>query len=119
MHDPGLSSDGNSISDFQVASDADLPSEDNVVAQLRAARNARLGNDEAVFPDNDVVPDLHQVVYFGSLADDSRPERAAINGHVRADFDVVAKDDLADLRHLAVNAPIENVAEAIRADDAA
>ena len=46
-------------------------------------------------------------------------ERAAVNGDVRADFDVVADDDAADLRHLAMHALVLHVTEAVRADDRA
>ena len=68
------------------------------------------------FADFDVVRDLDEVVNLRALADDRRAERAAVNRHVRADFHVVADDDVADLRHLAVNAAVQHVTESVRAD---
>ena len=64
----------------------------------------------------DVVRDLHEVVNFSALADDRRAECGAIHGRVRADFHIVADDDIAHLRHFAVKAGIKNVTEAVRAD---
>ena len=69
-----------------------------------------------MFADLHVVPDLDQVINFRPFADDCRLECPAINRHVRADFDVVADDDVADLRHLTMRAAIEHVAEAVRAN---
>ena len=70
-------------------------------------------------PISHVVPDLHEVVDLRALADDRRPERAAINRHVRADLHVVAEDDVADLRHFAVHPCVQHVAKSVRADDRA
>ena len=66
-----------------------------------------------------VVRDLDEVIDLGAFADDGRPERAAVNRHIRAQLHVVADDHIADLGHLAMDAVIEHVAEAIRADDGA
>ena len=70
-------------------------------------------------PSVDVVRDLDEVIDLRALADNGRPERAAINRHVGAEFHIVANDHVADLRHLAMDAVIEHVAEAVRADDGA
>src|SRR5690349_4325755 len=72
-----------------------------------------------MLPDGDVVGDLNEVIDFGSSANDGRPQGTAIDRHIGADFDVVANDYVADLRHLAMRAGIRNVAEAIRTNDAA
>src|ERR1035438_10327942 len=96
---------------------ADLPAENHVTPQLGAAGDPRLADDDAMVADRHVVSYLHQVINLGALADDRRPESAAINGHIRPDLHVVADDDIADLRNLAVRAVVEHVAEAVRAHD--
>src|SRR5207237_10785352 len=107
------------ITELQMAADADLAREHDVIAQLRAARDADLRDNQAMFADLDVVRDLHEVVNLRAPADFGCAERAAIHGHVRADLNVVADDDVADLRHLAVKAPVQHIAVTVRADDRA
>src|SRR5208337_4018037 len=119
VHHAGLRGDGDLIADFQMATDADLPGKDYIIAQLGAAGNADLRDDNAMLADFHVVGDLDKIINLRALADDGRAERAAVNRHVRADFHVVAKDDVADLRHLAVDAAVEHITESIRADDRA
>ena len=71
-------------------------------------------------PANDhVVGDMDQVVDFRALADDGGAERAAVNGGIGADLDIVVDDDVAELKHFPVAALVEHIAEAVRADDRA
>jgi len=65
------------------------------------------------------VGDLHEVIDLGALADDRRSQRAAVNGDVGAKFNIVVNDDLADLRDFPVNAGVQNVTKAVRANDGA
>ena len=116
VHHTGPGGNDDSVSNFQMSGNANLSSEHNMISQLRAARDAGLSDDDAVLADFHVVRDLHQVVYLRPLADDRRAERAAVNRHPRADFHVVADDDVADLRHLAVDAAVLHVAETVRAN---
>ena len=69
--------------------------------------------------DGDIVRDLDEVIDLRAFADNGRPERAAVNRDIRAQFHVIADDHIADLWHLAMDAVIEHVAEAIRANDRA
>ncbi len=119
VHHAGLGGDRDAVADLQVAGQSDLPAENHVVAQLGAPGDADLRDDDAMLTHGHVVRDLDEVIYLGAFADDGRPERAAINRHIRAQLHVVADDHAADLGHLAVDAVIEHVAEAIRADDRA
>ena len=102
-----------------MAGDGRLPGENDVVPQLGAARDAGLRDEDAIVADLHVVRNLHQVINLRALADDRRAERATIHGHIRADFDVVADDHIADLRHLAMNGAVKHVTKSIRADDRA
>ena len=72
--------------------------------------------NQGAFADFDVVRDLHEVVDLGAFANDRWAQRTAVNRHVRADFHVVADDDVADLRHLAVNAAVLHITETVRAN---
>src|SRR5204863_391906 len=102
-HHAGLTGDGHLVADLQMPGHTRLSGEDRVIADLRTARDADLCDHQAIVPDDDVVRDLHQVVDLRAFADHRRPERAAVDAHVGTDLDVVANDDIADLRHLAMN----------------
>ena len=56
---------------------------------------------------------------FVPCADDGGAERAAVNGGVGADLDIVVDDHIADLKHFAMPALVEHVAVTVRADDRA
>ena len=101
---------------FKWPGDAHLPGQCHVIPDLGAAGNADLRDDQAILPNGHVVRDLHEVVDFGAFADDRRPQRAAVNGDVGADFHVVVNDDVADLRHFAMDAGVENIAKTVGPD---
>ena len=64
--------------------------------------NAGLGRDHHVFPDVDVVADVHQVVDFRAPADARDIQGAAVDRRVGADFDVVFNLEPANLREFFV-----------------
>src|SRR5690606_21922182 len=68
--------------------------------------------------DANVVCNLHKVVDLDAVLDDGVVDRAAVDGRVRADLDVVADDDAAELRHLdpAAVREVLGEAEAVAAD---
>ena len=115
----GLGSDHGFRSDCDVPEDSHLPPEHRVFADLGAAADTILGDDNAVFSNDDVVGDLHEVVDLGAFADEGVAECAAINSAVGADLDVVLDHDAADLRNFAVMILIKNITVAIGADDGA
>ena len=55
-------------------------------------------NDHTMAADDDVVPDLDEIINFRALADDRILKGAAVDGRVGPDLDVVLDDDPADLR---------------------
>src|SRR5580765_7120818 len=99
-----------------MSSQTDLSGQSDEVAEFGAAGDAHLGDDDTMLPHHHVVSDLHQVVDFGAFSDDSRTERAAINGHVGADLNIVVADHVPNLRDLEVPAVAKNIAKAIRAN---
>ena len=66
-----------------------------------------------------VVRHMDEVVDLRAFANDGGAERAAVNGGIGADLDVVVDDDIAELKHFPVAALVQHVTEAVRADDGA
>src|ERR1039457_6292298 len=97
--------------------DAGLRRDYNVIAQPSAAGESHLSHDQAMPADDHIVCDVDQVVDFRSLTDDGGAKRAAVDGGIGADLDIVMDDDVAELKHFAVTPLVEDVAEAVRPDD--
>ena len=72
-----------------------------------------------MLPDDDVVGDLDEVVDFRPLLDPRAPEPGPVDGHIRADLDVVIDLDAAGLGDLHVPPAGEFVPEAVAPDDRA
>ena len=104
------------VPDLDVADGARLAAHDDEIAELGRARNADLPDDHAMPADDDVVPDLHQIINFRAFADDRILKGPAVDGLVGADFHVVLDDDPADLRHLEVAPAAHGEAETVLAD---
>src|SRR5215207_6276421 len=102
--------------DPAMAYHPDLASDYDEVLQRRRTRDADLRDDYAVAPDDHVMTDLDEVIDLGPLADDPVAARAAIDGRVGADLDVVLDDDAADLGHLPVPARAHGEAETVLLD---
>src|SRR6266850_3417354 len=107
------------VTDGQMVREADLAGGDDAAAEAARARDSDLGHDDRVLADLDVVADLNEIVDLGPAADDRLAEHGAIDRRVRADVHVVLDHDDAHLRDLAVSTPVEDVAEAVAADDGA
>src|SRR5690349_6823179 len=91
-------------SNLDVSGGTRLAAHDDKVTQLGRPCDADLANDHAMSSDDDVVPDLHQIINFGALADDRVVQGAPVDGRIGPDLDVVLDDDAADLRHFEVPA---------------
>ena len=100
-----------------MSADSGLGGNGDVILDATTACQSTLGNDEAMFANNDVVSDLDEVVDFCSFADDGLSEARTINGGVGADLHVVADFDDADLVDFDVAAVGELVAVTIGTDD--
>ena len=96
---------------------AGLPSYHDLFPDRRAACNADLCHDDAVFSYRHVVGDLNQIVDFGSLLDVGAPERGPVNSHIGPDFDVIFNDHDSPLWNLMMAAFVLNVPEAITPND--
>ena len=106
----------NAVGNLDVPRNADLPAQDGIVADTRAARNADLRNQNRLLPDVDIVPDLDEIVDFRTVADKRFVETGAVNAGVRAYFDIVLQNDFPRLRNFDVHAVYKLVTEAVRAE---
>ena len=88
---------------------------------VRGAGDAGERDEDDVFADVAVVADVDEVVDLGSAADAGLLERAAVDGGVGADFDVVFDEEGSLLRELGVGAGggVADVAEAVCTEDCA
>ncbi len=100
-----------------MSRDADLSAEHGEVANRRASRNSDLRDQQRALADLHVVGNLNEVVDFRSRADERSFETRPVYACVRADFNVVFHDHLADLRHFDMLAVNEDVSVAVRADN--
>ena len=117
--DSALGGDDGLVPDFDVADDADLASEGDIVAEFGASGDACLGDDEAVFSNDDIVGDLDEVIDFGTGLDPSAAEAGTVDGDVGTDFNIVVDLDDAGLGNFHVATGGEFEAEAIAAEDGA
>ncbi len=86
------------------------------ITEHRRTSNRGMGNYDAMTADDDVVPQLYEIINFRALADDSIVKSAAVDGSVGADFDVVLNDHATDLRHFEVTLRPHREAESVLAD---
>src|SRR5688572_7614556 len=107
------------VADRQVPGDPHHPGDHTAAANRRAAGNTRATGDHGVRSDTHVVPDLHLVVDPDALLDHSVADGPAVDVRVRANLDVVADHDCAELRHLDVATGVGRLAEAVGSDHAA
>jgi hypothetical protein len=88
--------------DLQVAGNAYLARQDGEVADLGAARDADLSDDQAARPDPHIVPDLDEIIDLAPGTDQCIRACASINRAVGADLHIVLDDHPPQLRHLFV-----------------
>ena len=79
----------------------DAAADHTALADLGAARDARHRGHDRMLAEAHVVGDLHEIVELHAVLDDGVLDRAAVHRGVRADLDVVADHDAAELRNLA------------------
>lgn len=89
----------------------------DVAAETATAGNTGLSDNNAVFPQNGVVADLHEVVDLAALADPGAAKTGAVNGGAGADFDIIIDLDDAKLVDFHMTAIDDFVAKAVAADD--
>ena len=87
------------------------------IVELATAADPDQRRDPATSAHPHVVPDLHHVVNLGAGADPGHAGRRAVDAGIGADLDIILDHHTADLRQLARHPGLQDVAEAVRADD--
>lgn len=78
-----------------------------------------MGNENAMFANDDIVADLHLVVDLGASTDPCAAKAGTVNGCAGTDFDIVVELNDADLLDFDMAAFGELIAEAIRTNNTA
>src|SRR5687767_13487299 len=113
----GFAGDRDVVADRELATDSHLPADHAALTDRRAAGDTRLPRHDGVRTDMHVVGDVHLIVELHAVADHGVLDRAAIDRALRADLDIVADADRADLRDFHPRAAVRRKAEAVGADD--
>ena len=100
----GLAAENDAGADMRVVADAHLAGEHRAVAHRAGAADAHPRDQNHVFANLAVVADVDQVIHLGSAANLCLLQRAAIDGRVGADLNVVFDEQRALLRKLGVRA---------------
>src|SRR5207248_7632797 len=79
----------------------------------------RLGNDDRIFSDHDVMRDLHEIVDLDTLLNPCPAKTSTINRRVRADLDIVVDLNNSKLLDFSLAAIDHLKSEAVRANDRA
>ncbi len=115
-HDTGFGTDTCPGADAQMACQAHLARQHDLILQDCGAGYARLGDDDTGLTDADVVADLHQIIDPGAGADHGVLQRAAVDGGVGADLHIVLDQHAAELRDGMEAVRGDGEAEAVLAD---
>lgn len=99
-----------------MPADPRLPPNDDALSQFGRAGYSGLGYEHRKGSDNGIVPQLYEVVDLGADSHPGRTDRAAIDGRIRADFDIVIEDAPSDLGDLSVHPTVEDVSETVHPD---
>jgi len=83
-----------------MASESGLSSDHDKIADLCAAGNPDLSGQDAAPAENDIVPDLHQIIDHRARTDHGVVSRPAVDRRVGADIHIIADDHPPELRDL-------------------
>jgi hypothetical protein len=106
LRDAALRRDDCAVGDFNMADNANLPGHCYAFADTRAAGDAGLRHNHRIFPDHDVVRNLHEIIDLNAFLDPCPAKSRPVHGCVRTDFDVVT--DLYDPELLKLLLPAIN-----------
>src|SRR5699024_6420926 len=86
----GFGSDGYIVTDMQMSGNAYLSGESAIVADMGGAGDTYLRDDEAVSSHLNIMPQLDEIVDFGTVADTRGIENSPVDGGIGSHLDVVA-----------------------------
>src|SRR5947207_10417633 len=97
-----------------MAGETALAGDGDVIAELSGTRDANLRDEQTMFADFHVVPDLDQVIDLGPLTYHGLAECGAVDRSSGANLHIVFDPDDPDLRDLVMFASVRGKAVAIR-----
>ena len=101
------------FADRHMTSHSCLAAEHDVILECRTPSNSNLGAQDAVFTNGDIVPDLHQVIDLGALADQRSAKSRTIDRTIGSDFNIVLQNYVSNLRDFLMTAPDEFVSKSV------
>jgi hypothetical protein len=114
---PRTGADEGAFPDSQMTRRTGLSHDDRSATHDRAPGKTRLGHDQGVFANIAVMSDLDEIVDLRAASNPGLVQGRAIDGRVRADFDIVFDDDATTLSHRdGTTGFVRHVAEAVRAE---
>src|SRR4051812_31474748 len=87
LTDPALRANCGAVAKFDMAYNANLSPHHYALAHARAAGNTALRDNHRIFPDNDVVCDLNEIIDFHTLLYPCPAEPRPVDRRIRADLD--------------------------------
>ena len=116
FRDAGLRPNHRSVVDLDMPDDPGLTANHHTGTDPHASGDSDLGHDDRMFPDYDVVRDLHQIIDLRSFLDPGSAKPGSIDRRVRADLNIIVDLHDADLRDFLVPARFHLEAETVGTD---
>jgi hypothetical protein len=112
VRDSRKASQPRTIPDPHMICDPHPTANDYKIAQYDATGGPRLTGKYAMTPHHRVVPDLHQIINFGTFPDDGIAKRPAVHSRIGANLYAVLNDHPPEMRHLEMAIEARGIAEA-------
>jgi hypothetical protein len=96
-HESAFGGNPGSIADVQMAGKPSLASDHNEIIKPRASRDADLPGKNAAATEDDVVPDLNQVINHRAGPDNRIVPRSPVDRSISADVNIVADQNAPEL----------------------
>jgi hypothetical protein len=101
---------------MQMAGEPTLTPDHDKILKPRAPRDPDLTGENAASPENDVVPDLHQIINHRASANHGVGSGSSIDRGVGADVHIIANQDPAELGDFDRTRPVRRETEPVLAD---
>ncbi len=99
LRDAALRDDDGTVSDFDVAGNADLSGENDFVTYIGSSGEADLRADESVFADRAGVSDVDEVVDLGAATNGCGADAGAVDAGASLHIDIISHDHIAGLHN--------------------
>ncbi len=83
-----------------MSANADLTCCRDIITKACATSDSNMGDDDAMLSKNNVMPDLHLIVDFGSSTNPRTAKPCAVDGSTSTNLNIIIKLNNADLLDL-------------------